>query len=329
MAPRLTDAQKAEAAQVKAKGLPGPWTAAPATPGMQRMARQGHTVGNRIPETQQPRIGQARKPSPTGGSQGNAGVIRGAPTGGRRGQGGLAHGVQEVIPAPYQEAEADRRHGGTASRIGRPFQNDGLVVYDRHLYGNTGTERQKAHPDSTRGEGMSPLADGPVRPSYGTVDRVLNPRYGTTGTRHLDHGGPFATTRGSDGRLYPLGIQDGSPWTTIPGGAPGLTHVYGVRGSAGAQGPLLGSPEDQPQKIRGGLPHGLHSPVQSTAALLKARRRGTPQIMPSRVQRPANSKVAGQSYSQTVQYQDQTTVTALPRVSSGRPPGMHGRGLNR
>jgi hypothetical protein len=321
--PKLNQAQMAEAAQVRAKGLPGPFTAGPRNPGMQRLARTGSPVTNRQPER------APRRAAPTGGSQGNAGVIRGAPTGGRAASGGLASGVQQVTAAPYQEAYADRRHGGTASRIGPPFANGSLIVYDRHVYGNVGTEKQRAHPDSTRGEGMSPLADGPVRPSYGTVNRMLNPRYGTTGTRHLDNAGPFATVAGSDGRVQPLGIQDGTPWTTVPGGAPGLTHIYGVRGPAGAQGPALGSPLDQPQMIRGGVPHGLHTRVQSDAALLAARRASTPQQQPSRVQRPANSKAAGQSYSQTVQHQGSTAINAIPKISSGRQPGMHGRGLGR
>jgi hypothetical protein len=265
---------------------------------------------------------------PTGGGQGNA-FLYGAPTGGRPGAGGMVAGVQDVAAAPYQEAYADPRHGGTVNRLGQPYQNESGIVYDRHIYANTGTEKQQAHPDSTRGEGLSPLADGPVRPSYGTVHRTLNPRYGTTGTRFLDNNGPFATTTTNDGRAYGLGIQDGSPWTTHNGGTPGLTHVYGVRGLAGLQGPELGSPQDGPQKIRGGVPHGLHTRTPSNAELLAARRRKTAQQTQTRRQRPANSKIAGQSYSQTVQHQDQTQITRLPRIPSGHQPGMAGRGLSR
>lgn len=265
---------------------------------------------------------------PTGGGQGNA-ALYGAPSGGRPGAGGLTAGVQDVAAAPYQEAQADPRHGGTANRLGNPYQNGSGIVRDRHVYANTGTEKQQAHPDSTRGEGLSPLADGPVRPNWGMVHRTLNPRYGTTGTRFLDNNGPFTTTATSDGRAFGLGIQDGSPWTTHNGGTPGLTHVYGVRGMAGVQGPELGSPQDGPQKIRGGVPHGLHTRIPKNHELLAARRAKTPQQGQTRRSRPANSKIAGQSYSQTVQHQDQTVITRAPRMPSGHQPGMAGRGLRR
>lgn len=287
-----------------------------------RRLGQRASLKNTMPET------APRRLLPTGGGQGNA-FLRGAPTAGRRGDGGHASGVQEVQAAPYQERDADPRHGGTANRLGRVYQNESLIAYDRHLYANTGTERQQAHPDSTRGDGLSPLADGPVRPSYGLVHRTLNPRYGTTGTRFLDNRGPFATTTTSDGRVHPLGIQDGSPWTAKFGGTPGLTHVYGVRGAAGAVGPPVGSPGDGPQKIRGGMPHGLHSRIPKNKQLTRARFDKTPQQSQSRRSRPANSKIAGQSYSQTVQHQDSTTITRLPRVDGGRRPGMSGRGMGR
>lgn len=319
--PTETQAQKTEAAQVALKGAPGP-----AVPGRRWQGLgQRASLKNSTPE----QAAQDRRLLPTGGSQGNA-MLRGAPSGGRRGQGGLAGGVQQVDAAPWQEAYADPRHGGTMNRLGHPYQNGSGIIYDRHLYANTGTEKQQAHPDSTRGEGLSPLADGPVRPNYGVVSRTLNPRYGTTGTRFLDNAGPFATTSTRDGRPYPLGIQDGSPWTTRNGGTPGLTHIYGVRGLAGLQTDAeLGGPGDGPQKIRGGLPHGLHTRIAKNEEMLHARRRATAQQKPSRVSRPANSKVAGQSYSQTVQHQDQTTITQMPRITGSIQPGMHGRGLGR
>lgn len=314
----LNEAQKAEIAAVKNDGLPGPpLPHAPLRSFGQRASLKNGTQGQ-----------VTQRLLPTGGSQGNA-SLRGAPTGGRKGQGGLASGVQEVQAAPYQEREADPRHGGTASRIGNPYQHGSLIIYDRHVYSNVGTERQQAHPDSTRGEGLSPLADGPVRPSYGMVYRTLSPRYGTTGTRFLDNHGPFSQTTTSDGRPYPLGIQDGSPYTSKFGGAPGLTHVYGVRGVEGTQGPELGGPDDGPQKIRGGVPHGLHTRIQKDADLRAARRKATAQQRPSRVSRPANSKIAGQSYSQTVQHQDSTAITRLPRTEPQKQPGMHGKGLHR
>lgn len=317
---RYTEAEKAENAAVKVKGLPGPWAGHSALGGL-GLIRRGiqQVLAGPGPET------APRALLPTGGSQGNAGAIRRAPTTGRIGRGGLASGVQEVAAAPWQEAYADPRHGGMVSRTGDQMaSNSTLTKYDRHIMAKSGTERQQAHPDSTRGDGYSPLADGPARPSYMMVHRTYNATYGTTGTRFLDNSAPKARTVDSMGRPQPLGTQDGSPWTSKWGGAPGLTHIYGVRGSTGTVGPAAGSPQDAPQKIRGGAPHGLHTKSQSNRALTQSRSKSTPQQVRRRPQLVANSKQAGQSYSQTVQHLGGPPST-VPRVP-GRPlPGAAGR----
>ncbi len=317
MAAKYTQAEKAENAAVAASGLPGPWAPHP----LGALFRRGiqRALSGAGPE-QGPRA-----LNPTGGSQGNAGVVRGAPTGGRWGRGGLASGVQEVAAAPWQEAYADPRHGGMSSRTGDQMaSNSALTVYDRHIMAKSGTERQQAHPDSTGGQGYSPLADGPARPSYMMVHRTYSKTYGNDGTRFLDNTAPKAVTHDSYGRPQPLGTQDGSPWSTKWGGAPGLTHVYGVRGSAGAQGPAAGSDQDAPQKLRNGPPAGLHARSQSNRALTQARSRSTPQQVRRRPQLVANSKQAGQSYSQTVQHLG-GPPSVVPR-QAGRPlPGPMGR----
>jgi hypothetical protein len=312
-----TQAERDENYQVAQRGLPGPWSPHP----LRALFRRGiqKSLSGAGPEP------APRALNPTGGSQGNAGLLRGAPRGGRIGRGGLASGVQEVAAAPWQEAYADPRHGGTVSRTGDTMATNGsLIRYDRHIMAKTGSERQQAHPDSTRGDGYSPLADGAVRPSYMMVHRTYNTTYGNTGTRFLDNPGPFARTTDQHGRPQPLGIQDGSPWSTKAGGAPGLTHIYGVRGVTGAVGPAPGSPQDGPQKIRGGNPHGLHSRPQSNRQLTQRRQHSTPQQARRRPQLIANSQQAGQSYSQTVQHLGQPPRPA-PR-QAGRPlPGAAGR----
>lgn len=316
---QYTDAQRNENYAVSQRGLPGPWRPHPLGALFRRGVQRTLQGGGAEPR------GVMRALLPTGGSQGNAGVVRGAPRAGRIGRGGLASGVQEVAAAPWQEAYADPRHGGTASRTGNTMQTNGsLIRYDRHIMAKSGTEKQQAHPDSTRGDGYSPLADGPARPSYMMVHRTYNPTYGNTGTRFLDNQGPFARTQDSHGRPKPLGTQDGSPWATKFGGAPGLTHIYGVRGSAGAVGPQPGTPQDAQQKIRGGMPHGLHSRPQPNRALTQKRTRSTPQQAQRRPQLVANSRQAGQSYSQTVQHLGQAP-RPMPK-QAGRPlPGPMGR----
>jgi hypothetical protein len=321
---RYSQAQQAENAAVKASGLPGPWGPHP----LGQLFRRGiqRCLQGDGPEARR----DMRALLPTGGSQGNAGVVRGAPRTGRIGRGGLASGVQQVAAAPYQEAYADPRHGGNVSRLGGyvGLTNGSTIRYDRHIMAKTGTERQQAHPDSTRGDGYSPLADGPARPSFMMVHRVYNPTYGNTGTRFLDNSGPFALTKDNRGEPRFLGTQDGSPYTTKWGGAPGLTHVYGVRGSSGAVGPAMGSPQDAPQKIRGGVPHGLHSRPQSNRAITQARFKATPQQARRRPQLLANSQQAGQSYSQTVQHLGQPP-RPVPRIAGRALPGMTGKVMRR
>lgn len=314
---RYTEAEKAENAAVKIKGLPGPWAPHPLGALIRRGVQQA--LAGPGPEV------RGRALLPTGGGQGNAAAIRRAPTSGRFGRGGLASGVQEVAAAPWQEAYADPRHGGLSSRTGDQMaSNSALSKYDRHIMAKSGTEKQQAHPDSTRGDGYSPLADGPARPSYMMVHRQYTATYGNTGTRFLDNTAQQAVTTDSMGRPQPLGTQDGSPWTPKWGGAPGLTHVYGVRGSSGAQGPAMGSPQDAPQKLRGGPPHGLHAQSQNSRATSQARSKSTPQQVRRRPQLVANSKQAGQSYSQTVQHLG-GPPSSVPKTA-GRPlPGMAGR----
>jgi hypothetical protein len=194
--------------------------------------------------------------------------------------------------------------------------------------GKTGTEMQRAHPDNPRGEGLAPLADGPVRPSWMLVNRAMARRYGNTGTRHLDNQGPFATTTDSEGRRQPLGIQDGSPWTHENGGTPGLTHVYGVRGTQGVQSPVpVGAPGDGPQLIRGGPAHGLHSRVQPNAVDRTKRYASTPQQKSTRRSLPANSARSGQAWSQNAQHLGQSG-RAVPSTP-GNLPGNAGSRLRR
>lgn len=322
---RYSQAQKDENAQVAKTGLPGPW-APHRLGGVFRRGIQQSLQGDG-PQNQR----GARALLPTGGSQGNAGFVRGAPRTGRIGRGGLGWGVQEVAAAPYQEAYADPRHGGTVSRLGGYLGAafGSTIRHDRHIMAKSGSERQQAHPDSTRGEGYSPLADGPARPAYMMVHRTYNPTYGNTGTRFLDNSGPFAMTNDSRGNPRFIGIQDGSPYTTKWGGAPGLTHVYGVRGNTGAVGPELGTPMDAPQKVRGGLPHGLHTKPLPNRALTQSRYKGTPQQARRRPQLLANSQRAGQSYSQTVQHLGQAP-RPTPKVASARAlPGLAGKLVRR
>ena len=315
---QLTTAQQAEAQKAAGSGPPGPW----ATHSPVRAARSSPRASLAGPRPE----AAPRALLPTGGSQGNAGLIRRAPTAGRKYDGGRFSGAQSPVPVPDG---ANNRDYATLSRTGGAFDDPhGSVRYDRHILSKTGTEMQQAHPDNPRGEGLAPLADGPVMPSYAPVARVMARRYGNTGTRHLDNDAPHAATLDSAGRRQPLGTQDGSPWTGRYGGTPGLTHVMGVRGTAGVQSPVApGAPGDGPQLIRGGAPHGLHSRVQPSAETRRKRYSSTPQQHRSRRSLPANSARAGQAWSQNAQHLGQPGQ-AVPKVS-GRLPGTAGKRVNR
>jgi hypothetical protein len=317
--PRLSPAQQAEAAVAIAKGPPGPW----ATHAMGRLLGRGPrpSLAGPAPEGQ-----AARRLLPTGGSQGNAGHIRGAPTAGPGYGGGRHDGTYCAIPEPT--GGRGSRDYGTFSRTGPAFHNGSTIVYDRHIMAKTGTERQQAHPDATGGQGLSPLADGPVRPVHMQVNRVMAPRYGNTSTRRLDNQGPFAVTRDSAGRAQPLGIQDGSPWSRKYGGTPGLTYITGMRGSAGVVSPAEpDAPGDGPQLIRGGSAHGLHSHSQPNAELRTKRIAATPQQRRPRRSLPKNASRAGQAWSQNAQ-QLGGQARPVPRTP-GRLPGQAGRVMGR
>lgn len=315
---RLTQAQQAEAATVAGSGPPGPW----ATHAVKRAVQSPPRASLAGPQ----RAAAGRALLPTGGSQGNAGLIRGAPTTGRAYSSSRFTGTQFAVPEPGATGSRDY---ATRSRTGGAFADPhGSVRYDRHIMAKTGTEMQQAHPDSPRGEGLSPLADGPVRPAYVPVLRAHAKRYGNTGTRHLDNQGPFATVRDSAGRAQPLGTQDGSPWTGKYGGTPGLTYIMGMRGSAGIVASAQpGEAGDGHQLIRGGLPHGLHSRAQPNAQIRNARYAATPQQKRGRRSLPANSARAGQAWSQNAQHLGEQGK-AVP-TATGRLPGNTGSRLKR
>lgn len=202
------------------------------------------------------------------------------------------------------------------------------IVYDRHAILNRGTEK------SGRESGLSdPMKDGPARPSLRAINRTLSYQMGTDATRNQDDlSRPY--TKDSQGQE--IGSQDGS-WQPVYGGSPGLYQPYGSYAGyttgpvKGIQGPSIGEPGDGPQKIFGGPPHGLHTATFPDYSQTLGRYMAVPQQVAARVDRPANSPIAGQSYSQTVQPQGQTgTVGQI--VHGGHPrnvpflPGGNWRG---
>jgi len=159
-------------------------------------------------------------------------------------------------------------------------------------------------------------------------------------------------------KVFPLGTQDGSQ-TLVMGPPIDTWREYGARGPAGMHGPQpdiwdpnwvpargsgggggrglmteAGAQGMQPGDRRlvwGGFPHGLHSPTVNSTQMTAARSSATQQMTAPRLDRPASSKAAGQSYSQTIVPESaQGQVNALPRnPDPGRRAGITARFVSR
>lgn len=258
-----------------------------------------------------------------------ASLKQGEPVGGAAGNGRVTAGPDPTSWHGLRYAASNQEAG---SVVQPGSGNRRLQARDRHPYLDAGSSK---HSDERSNSGVpNPTADGPARPSLRVVARNLTWQIGTDQTGYADNDGPFALTEARPGmaadgrtpvgsRAYPLGTQ-GDPWTRKSGGTPSLYRPYGARGVV--IGPPVGSPLDGPQTIPGGVPHGRHSPTVPGYKLTRAHYQVTPQQRPARANRPSNSRIAGQSYSQTVVHQGGDTPNPMPRQTSvARAPGMNGR----
>lgn len=187
------------------------------------------------------------------------------------------------------------------------YSNDKLTTLDRHGMMKVGYE------NSGRASGYTdPPMDGPARPSLWLVQRSLSYQQGTDTTGATDDLSRDYT-RNAEG-MY-VGEQ-GTGWSRVYGGVPGLYQEYGsYQGmspnspgiSEGIHSPVpQGAAGDGPHDVWGGPPHGLHSPTLPTYSQTLGRYMDIPQMARPRIDRPFQSPIAGQSYSQTVQSQGQT-----------------------
>lgn len=255
-----------------------------------------------------------------------------------------------------------RRPDQSRAAYGGGWADGRLTLRERFVQVMRGTSRTGAQ-ESHSGV-PNPQEDGPPAPQYLMDNRTESWQIGTDKTTQEDNSGPFATTVTTDyaqaaqnvggaagqlsylaGRRWPLGTQ-GDPWSPVWGGTPGLVREYGVRGVAGVTGPeprmfalagdgsgarvgtllTAGDPADGPQKIRGGVPHGLHSPTIQSTRVTMARLGSIPVQKPPRDDRPSNSKIAGQSMSQMYPQEGSTSSARTPRATNtGRRPGINDR----
>ena len=239
--------------------------------------------------------------------------------------------------------------GGPGGAYGGGWADGVLIVRDRHVMTRRGYVRNPAGGGSPM---PSPDMDGPPLREFQMINTTESWQLGTDNTANQDNDGQhnIVTVTGKPDRRYPLGQQDGTE-TQIMGPPPGTYRDYGVRGPAGMHGPApdvwdpnqvprtgaggaggrgmlvqAGAPGMQPPDRRvvyGGVPHGLHSPTAASTAWTKARFASTPQMQPPRQDRPANSKIAGQSMSQNFPPEGSFGQSrAMPRMAAGRNPGL-------
>ena len=261
-----------------------------------------------------------------------------------------------VLSTPDQRGDARAAYGGG-------FADGKLTLRERFIQVMRGTSRQGAQ-ESHSGV-PNPQQDGPPLPEYLMDNRTLSWQIGQDKTTQEDNPGPFAVTateqqlagvpqlqrvQVNQVRTFPLGIQDGVPYSTkLWGGTPNLTRAYGARGVSGVMGPdaaqfalpgdgsgarvgTLLAPRpagDGPQMIRGGPPHGLHTWSVNSRKWTMARQASIPQTKPGRNDRPLNSKIAGQSYNQTVVPEGQTGSGRIPRLGPQQQAGTTQRRLRR
>ena len=237
------------------------------------------------------------------------------PYGGRgsfqgRGWGGQLGGYWDDPASGVPDQQQSFRRNGTLGF------NDKLTVKDRHAYWDTGNQRTGTDFSGWSGtppnSGNNPKQE-PPRPDLRTVNRTVSYQKGSDTTANQD----------DLTRPYTWVGEQGSGWSPVYGGVPGLYQPYGSRG--GVPYPIVspagfGQPGDGPRLVHAGPPHGLHSqtPWKGGAQII-ARFSVTPQTRPVRQDRPSNSPQAGQSYSQTVRPQGASPV----RPGAGRP-GQYG-----
>jgi hypothetical protein len=226
------------------------------------------------------------------------------------------------VPRPLQQGQETAVRAPGNAPVG--YSNDRLVTNDRHGMMKVGYENSGRKSGNT-----DPPMDGPARPSLWLVQRSLNYQAGTdTSAATDDLTRDF--TRNATG-MY-IGEQ-GTGWAPVYGGTPGLYQEYGsyqgiapatpgydpVSGNTqGIVAPVAqGQPGDGPHSVWSGPPHGLHSPTLPTYSQTLGRYMETPQMARPRVDRPSNSPIAGQSYSQTVLPQGQATIGVRQMAQGG------------
>lgn len=229
------------------------------------------------------------------------------------------------VPRPLQQGQERAVRAPGNAPVG--YSNDKLVTNDRHGIMKVGYENSGRYSGNT-----DPPMDGPARPSLFLLNRSINYQQGTDTTAATDDLSRDYT-RNAEG-MY-IGEQ-GTGWARVYGGVPGMWIEYGSYAGVSPSSPNMsqgihsnvaqGAPGDGPHDVWSGPPHGLHSPTLPDYSQTLGRYMAIPQMVRPRIDRPSNSPIAGQSYSQTVQSQGQTGFNQAQQTGGGgRFGGWRGR----
>lgn len=234
--------------------------------------------------------------------------------------------VAAVAPPKLPQGPPFQQPGHNESNIIQQSSgNNRLTTSDRHAYYDTGYER-----GGGRKSGQAdPLGPGqaPVRPILRLINRTINYQAGSPG-RNLDNKDRGYST--VNGGTQFQGTQDGNS-SSVYGGTPGLYQPYGSYAGfttgpiKGIQSPVeLGAANDGPQRVYGGPPHGLHTATFPDASQSLGRYMAVPQMSHPTGSKPSNSRIAGQSYSQTVAPLGQYGTVAVQVTGQGNEPTQIG-----
>lgn len=228
------------------------------------------------------------------------------------------------VPRVLQQGQESAVRAPGNAPVG--FSNDKLTTNDRHGMFKVGYE------NSGRNSGQTdPPMDGPARPSLFLINRSINYQSGSDMSAATDDL-TRDYTRNAEG-MY-VGEQ-GTGWAPVYGGVPGLYQEYGSYegfSPSSPNGQGMHSPVQQGQagdgthSVWSGPPHGLHSPTLPTYSQTLGRYMDIPQMARPRIDRPSQSPIAGQSYSQTVQSQGQSGANAKQIRTGGVRYNQRSRG---
>jgi hypothetical protein len=193
-------------------------------------------------------------------------------------------GVQTTgdFNAPMQGNPFTPYSGPEQRHVWRSAENDNdqLIKRDRHGYMQSGTERGGRISCM-----VDPLASGPPRPDFKAVNITVNWQVGD-GLRNADDlSRPYTW----------MGPQE-SGWSDINGGSVGFYRN-------GPGGPPAETAVDGPQRVWAGPPHGYHTYYPPDGQQTLGVRMNRASMQATRVDRLSNSRVGGQTYSQTTRQQ--------------------------